>query len=425
MHDRTTVSEIAPGVLAGFRALSPPARLLVVNGFGISLGFFLVMPFLAGYLRDDLGLGAALVGTVIGVRTLCQQGLFLVGGSAADRLGPRPMILAGCGLRTVAFGLYAATTSVPGIVAGTVLIGVAGALFSPAARTYLLHEAADRRAEAFVVYEVVGNAGTLIGPLLGAVLLTVDFRLMAAVAAVIFAVLTVAQAFVLPPRAPTAATTRLTSNWAEVVTNRQFLAFTIAGSAYFALFNQLYLALPLEAQRVTGHQAAVAGVFLTSTLVSILFGVRLVAACRRHWSSATAMAAGLVALGLGFVPLGIAAPLLGTAADPLEATDLIVPGVVLVVGTALFAVGTTLTSPFMMDLLPVVGSERLVGTYYGFFYLVSAVVAAVVSALVGRLLDLDAAELRWIPFVVLALIGLLGAAGIAALGRHLTPVTTR
>ncbi|MGH3612420.1 MAG: hypothetical protein ACRDRK_07435 [Pseudonocardia sp.] len=61
--------------------------------------------------------------------------------------------------------------------------------------------AADpRAAQAFAVDKVFHDAGTLAGPLLGALPLAVDFRVVALVAAVVFAVLTAAQLLVLPPR---------------------------------------------------------------------------------------------------------------------------------------------------------------------------------------------------------------------------------
>jgi hypothetical protein len=66
-----------------------------------------------------------------------------------------------------------------------------------------------------------------------------------------------------------------------------------------------------------------------------------------------------------------------------------------------------------MQLMPVVGSERLIGTYYGFYHLVSAVVAAAVSAAAGALLDVSGTG--WgaaAPLALLAL-GVAGAAGTA------------
>ncbi len=124
-----------------FTALSPAARLLVANQFGVNVGFYMVLPYLATYLAEDLGYAAALVGAVLGARVLAQQGMFLVGGTAADRLGCRPMIIVGCALRVVAFGLFALTSAPAGVLVAVVLTGLAGALFNPAVRTYLTREA--------------------------------------------------------------------------------------------------------------------------------------------------------------------------------------------------------------------------------------------------------------------------------------------
>ena len=81
--------------LALARSFDRPVQLLLVNQFTINLGFYMLMPYLAGHLSGTLALPAALVGLVLGVRNLSQQGMFLVGGTLADRLGYKPMIIAG------------------------------------------------------------------------------------------------------------------------------------------------------------------------------------------------------------------------------------------------------------------------------------------------------------------------------------------
>ncbi|GAA2078287.1 hypothetical protein [Actinomadura alba] len=68
--------------------------------------------------------------------------------------------------------------------------GLAGALFNPAARAYLAHEEADRRVEAFAVFNIFYQTGILIGPLVGVLLLRMDFRLVCLSASAIFATLT-------------------------------------------------------------------------------------------------------------------------------------------------------------------------------------------------------------------------------------------
>lgn len=183
-------------------------RLLLVNQLGVNTGFYLLIPYLATHLSDDLGLSAAVVGVVLGLRNLSQQGLFLIGGSAADRLGARGVIIAGCALRTVGFGLFALGDSLPLLIAASILSGLAGALFNPAVRTYVAQEAGERKAEAFALFNVFATTGALLGPLLGTLLLLVDFRAAAVTAAGVFAVLTLAQLLVLPAGevpAPTAA----------------------------------------------------------------------------------------------------------------------------------------------------------------------------------------------------------------------------
>lgn len=81
----------------------------------------------------------------------------------------------------------------------------------------------------------------MLGPVLGSALLLVDFRVAAVTAAVIFAVLTVAQAFVLPARKADKHDGSVLADWRERATNRRFVAFTLALSGMFALQNQLYL----------------------------------------------------------------------------------------------------------------------------------------------------------------------------------------
>jgi hypothetical protein len=73
--------------------VTPLARLLAASQFTPNVGFFAVLPYVAGHLTGALG--GALVGLVLGLRTLSQQGLFVVGGALTDRYAPRTVVLAG------------------------------------------------------------------------------------------------------------------------------------------------------------------------------------------------------------------------------------------------------------------------------------------------------------------------------------------
>ncbi|MBB2914794.1 MFS family permease [Streptosporangium becharense] len=374
-----------------FRSFPLSIRLLLVNQMGVNTGFYMLIPYLAGYLGGTLGLSAAVVGVVLGVRNLSQQGLFLIGGTASDRLGARTVIIAGCALRAVGFGLFALDGSLPVLIAASVLSGLAGALFNPAVRAYVAAEAGDRRAEAFSLFNVFANTGALLGPLLGSALLLADFRVAATVAALIFAGLTVAQALTLPARPVPPGEGSVLADWRECLANRGFVAFTLALSGMFALQNQLYLILPMRAEQATGSASSVAALFLVSTIATLLLQVRITRWLKDRLSRRGAIALGMAVMGAAFLT-----PLL--------------PGLVPVLVAAFgLALGVMIAQPFVLELIPAFGKENVTGTYFGMFYLASGVVAAAGNVVIGWAGD-TADRLAWILCAALGL-----ASAVAAL----------
>lgn len=383
--------------MRSLRRFPLPVQLLLVNQFGVNTGFYLLIPYLAVHLGADLGMSAAVIGVVLGVRTLSQQGLFLLGGTASDRLGPRRVIIVGCGLRAVGFGMFAAGESVAVLLIASVLSGLAGALFNPAVRAYVAVETPEEsRAEAFALFNVFGQAGALTGPVLGSALLLWDFRIAALVAAGIFAALTLAQAIVLPTRPVPPHTGTVLGDWRECLANRRFIAFTCALTGMFTLQNQLYLLLPLQAQRQTGS-TGVAVIFLVSTVATLLLQVRITRVLTRRMARGRAIALGMVVMGAGFL-----APAL-------------VAGIVPVLVAALFlAVGVMIVHPFVYELIPAFGRPGLEGTYFGMFYLASGIVAAIGNAGIGWAIGVA----DWLAALLCVAIGLVCAAGVGLLHRR-------
>lgn len=377
-------------------------QLLLVNQLGVNTGFYLLIPYLATHLGENLGMSAAVVGIVLGVRNLSQQGLFIIGGSAADRLGARGVIIAGCALRTVGFALFALGDGLPVLLAASVLSGLAGALFNPAVRAYLAQEAGERKAEAFALFNVFATTGALVGPLLGSALLLVDFRTSALTAAGIFAVLTVAQALVLPARKVEPSGSGVLGDWREVLGNRAFLAFSLAMVGMFTLENQLYLLLPDGARRATGWDGAAGLVFLVGTVANLALQLRITRSLKSRGSRAGWIAAGLAVMGLAFVP-----PVLAAGAVPVLASAL------------LLYLGIMIASPFVMELIPRFGRPELTGTYFGIFYVVSGIAAALGNTVVGWAMDAgERGGCPWLPWVCCALFGALSAGGVAWLRRR-------
>jgi MFS family permease len=402
--------------IRGFASFGRPAQVLFINQVGINIGFYMLIPYLADHLTNSAGMAVWMVGLILGVRNFSQQGMFLIGGTLADRLGYKPMIMLGCALRIVGFGLFAVSTAVPVLIAASALTGFAGALFNPAARAYLAHEEPERRVEAFAVFNVFYQTGILIGPLIGLLLLRTDFRVVCLSAAAIFALLTLLQWRHLPARAGAEADSNrpVLTDWREAFTNRAFLGFAVAMIASYAMSFQVYLGLPLEVRRVTGGESGVVALFVISAVLGMAGQMRVTAWCKSRWSPGQAMAYGLAIMGLSFVPLTAAAWFTGTAFR-------LVP---VLACASLLAIGTMMVFPFEMATIASLSGGRLIGTYYGLYNLLSGIGILAGNLLSGAAMDLARSTgVTSAPWLLLLTAGLLSAIAVRRLDRggRLTP----
>ncbi|MGI5507046.1 MFS transporter [Lentzea sp. CA-135723] len=372
------------GVIAKFRSFDRSVQLLLLNQFSINVGFYMLMPYLAAHLSVTLALAGWAVGLVLGVRNFAQQGMFLIGGTLADRLGYKPLIVAGCALRTGGFALLGLVDGVPALVIASAATGFAGALFNPAVRAYVAADAGPRRVEAFALFNVFYQTGILVGPLVGLALTTVDFRLTCLVAALVFLVLTVLQWRSLPARAGSSSGGSVLADWRLVFANRAFVLFALAMTGSYVLSFQVYLALPLAA----GSAALTAVLFAVSGVLAVAGQLRVTEWARARLGPDRALVAGMAVLGLAFLPAGF-----GWAG--------------LVLCAALLALGTMVVFPFEMDKIVSLSGDRLVATHYGLYNTVVGV-----GILLGNLLTgvgFDAARragVLWVPWLVLVALGL-------------------
>ncbi len=402
-------------VFTKFASFDRPAQLLMINQFGINLGFYMLMPYLAGYLAGPLGLAAWAVGLVLGVRNFSQQGMFLIGGTLADRLGYKPLIVAGCLLRTGGFALLVFADSLPAVLIASAATGFAGALFNPAVRAYLAADSGERRVEAFAVFNMFYQAGILAGPLVGLALMAVDFRVTAGVAAAVFAALTIAQLFALPARRGEvpAEKTSVLDDWRRVISNRRFLAFSVAMIGSYVLSFQVYLALPLQAEFIAGARAQtlVSALFVVSGVVAVAGQLRITAWLRARWGPGKSLVAGMAVLATAFIPL-IIVPTPGIFGTVAAVTALLIT-------TTLLAIGTAAVFPFEMDTVVSLSGNKLVATHYGFYNTVVGVGILVGNLATGTLVGAARdAGLDWIVWAGLTAIGVIAAYALARLERN-------
>lgn len=384
-----------------------------------NVGFFAVVPFLAGVLREDFLLAGSAVGLVLGLRTAAQQGLFLFGGVLADRFGTRTLILLGCAVRVSGFSLLAwstATAAVSGstrlglFIAGTVLTGMGGALFSPALEASVARADASRRTQGrmtlFALLAVCGEVGAAVGPLLGAAMLGWGFPAVAAAGAVLF-VLVGAVLAVLLPREHDVARTKTAGSAAPqgafaVLRDRRFVALAVLASVNLLAYNQLYFGLPVELERVGAGPRALAVLFACVSVLTISLQLP-VARLGRRWGERPALRLGYLLLSAAFAVIAIAAPL-----APAPGVAALGPAIT---ATVLLTLGHLVLGPLVLSLVPRLGPDGRLGSYYGLLATCGGLAVLIGNTALGGLFDraLAPGPAAAAPWTVLALVPVVSA----------------
>lgn len=402
------------GAFRDFLRLPAYVQLLLVTQLCFNIGFYMVLPYLATYLREHLGLAGAAVGLVLGLRSFSQQGLFVVGGTLSDRYGPRQIILVGILTRIAGFLTLGFSASLLGVITGVVLIGLAAALFSPAVESSIARAAGEverdtglPRTQVFAMGSVSLQLGATLGPLIGSLLLLVNYRFACVVAAGVFACVWLAYLSMFPNIPPLHKDEPVLAGWGEVLRNRTFLLFALANSSYLVAYNQLYLALPVELVRSLGNDKLLGVMMAISSFMIIAGQVWLTAWARKHLGERRAIPLGFLVMALGFAALTAASMVL-----PLPAPWAAAPAVSMIM---LFTLGKMLTSPFTADLVARLAQERRLGAYYGLLNSFGGLAVLAGSTLIGALLGNGshgfAVARPWLVTILL----LLFSAGLIAL----------
>ncbi|RMB79793.1 MFS transporter [Streptomyces shenzhenensis] len=390
--------------------LTPLLRLLILTQLAFNIGFFAVLPFLAEHLGQAIGMAGWLVGLVLGLRTFSQQGLFVMGGALADRYGIRPVVLAGCALRIAGFVWLGHAERTWAVICAVLLIGFAAALFSPAVESEVARQAVVRekagggpRTRVLALFTVAGQAGAFLGPLLGALLLTADFRTVCLAGAGIFVLVLVGHARLLPQHIPGRTHRPVRGGARGLLRNRRFLALCCAYGAYLLAYNQLYLALPAEVARATGSQTPLAWLFALSSLLVVAAQLPVTRWAGRRLTPRRSMVAGLLLVAAGFAAVAAARP-----AAPTGTAGLL-PAAVLVV---LLTLGQMLIAPVARAWVPDLAEDGRLGLYTGALSSLAGLIVLAGSAATGTLLDSPLPPA--VPWLVLAAVP---AAAVALLPR--------
>lgn len=389
-------------------------------------------------VMDEFHLGAATVATLVSLYLGAVAIALPVSGSLEDRYGARPTFLIG----VIGFGLASLVAAVSGsfvlLQVARVLQAVMGALVSTSAAV-LVREAtpADRRGEAFGVFDLLTSTSAAIGPFVGGLLVgSFGWRSMFFLAIPIAIVAAGLVGFILRPSVSAATGARAATPGGPHAERRPI---DVAGLVLLGLAIAAFLValrgpdagplwllsivaiVPLAVAfvfvelrsprpavdphlfRVPAFAAAVAGIFCATVILHGTFvAVPLLVEQVLHQSAETT---GLVLLGIAGVA-GVVSPFGGRLSDRVGRRRLVVAGSVISAialvglwlpgGTAsaltvalllgVVGFGNGLTSPRQVAALESTGRDRIgmaAGTYYTGRYLGGVVGAAVAGGVLG------------------------------------------
>lgn len=402
-------------------------KLLLASQLIFNVGFFSVVPFLAVAMREDFGMGAMAIGIVLGARTFAQQGLFLFGGAIADVWGARRAMITGCLVRIAGYLLLVLAEDFPLFLLGAVITGVGGALFSPALESLVAAAAqrgttrsktttkSNQGSALFALLVVFGEIGAVVGPLLGALLLSTSFDTALLVGAGVFALMALVFLRFLPKTRPAIPETLAeqprsapSSGIWSCLGEKRFIWFAAFYSLNLLAYNQLYFGLPVELQRSGAGIGALATVFACASVLTVILQWPIARLMRRARAK-IALPLGFALQAAGFGSLAVMAVLPPPNGFP------ILPALLLITGLSL---GHMCVTPVAMGLVLEFSAGRPTGAFYG---LLSS--AGGLAVLLGNTALAPLYELAYAPSLTAAapwlLMTLLAATSAAAINRFL------
>jgi MFS family permease len=359
----------------------PRRAWLILGGDMLSaVGSGLTMPFFIVYLTRIRGIDLFVAGLALSALAVASFAGNVIGGSLADRIGPRRALMVGLFAGAGGASWFAYVHSVPAAFGAAALIGLGASIAWPAADALLATAVEEsQRSGAFALRHATMNAGFGLGAVAAAGIVELDsarsFEVLYLVdAATFLAFLPLLAAMRGVGNRPPPVEDAGVGGYRAVFADRSFLAVWLITALLVVVgYAQYEAAVPPYATGTGGISAdALALVFAANTFsVALfqLFALRLLAGRRRT----TALILAAAILGLAWCLTILAARVGGgTAAVAGFAAAM-----------AVIALFETLLSPVLAPLVNDLAPDHLRGRYNGAFVLAYTTGFAVGPALAG------------------------------------------
>ena len=366
---------------------------LHINTVLLGLSFYMLLPLLNPYLYNEKMFTAVLVGYLASAREMSSNISMVFGGPLGNIIGCKNTMIMGTATRVLAFIIFAFADDFILFVIGGALIGVGGALFLPASTAYYGAISNDEnRAKMFSVYNMLDSSGNVIGPTLGALLVSVsDFRTMCLICAALYMLAILITVIFLPNlKNEEARKAGIVGNIMECAHNKPFVKFLVVTSFTTFIILQRDLTIPVKLGAINPSYS-VGYMYTLASLTGILLQLRMVKFFKKRFDNYRIFAVASVLYTVGISTLGFAVNI------PM-----------LYIGCVIYAIGHALYIPVKSAQVAEFAGPGKVAGYYGFQGLVGVFIAFLGNTIGGYLYDFASGQtgiLSYTPWFVFIIVG--------------------
>ncbi|WP_404833746.1 MFS transporter [Aeromonas hydrophila] len=167
---RATRSSVMSWAL--LRQFPPLVWTVILGTFMVRTSYYMVWPFLSILLYREYGLSATAIGAMLGATAAISTLVSFYGGWLSDKLGRRNILLAGCLVSVLCYGLLGFSHSVFWLGLGVLGSGLSSGLIDAPGKALMADSLASAKARELALHlrYFLLNLGAALGPLLGVTL---------------------------------------------------------------------------------------------------------------------------------------------------------------------------------------------------------------------------------------------------------------
>ena len=238
--------------------------------FLFSTAGYILNPYFAIIVAEDLGHGIAFAGLLISIKVVTQRLFSLLGGIGADVFGSYQMMQFGVMLRIISFLLLAFSLSHLYLIVATVLNGIGSACFNPAIRKTLFTKYKNNEAKLQIVISLrsaLFNVGTAIGPLIGMLFIRSNFMIVCFIIAALHLIVSVGL-FLIKREEPL--TNKKEHGFVKtslLIFDRQLLPLYLLQFCFIYFYSNLEYLIPIYFSKISGTQLVGFAFFVNAVVV--------------------------------------------------------------------------------------------------------------------------------------------------------------